>query len=142
MLKIVHENLILFQYVLGPDVTPDGLLEYLIDPSKNILKDYTLAGIILGFGVQNSLYYRRLELIQKGLWSKEKAPFKAKYERLNIPDSFNGLYMGFDLYSEVEEIPSFNHASLANEYLHLFKTSSSSLKKFNQRLCNIALFHF
>ncbi len=140
LMEVVNENLVLFQYVLGPDVTPQRLLDHLVDPSQDILEDYTLQGITLGFGVQNALYYRRLELIEKELYSKEKIPFKSRYERIEIADPFHGLYMGFDLNPVSETTPSFNHSSLSTEYQNLLSERSSSLKTPHQQINPIPMF--
>jgi len=137
---VISENLSLFQYVLGPDITSQGLLDYLADPAHDILEDYSLQGILLGFGAENSLYYRRLELIEKELYSKEHAPFKAKYERLDIPDPCNGLYMGFDLIPTLDITPSFKYPTLAQEYQNLLNIRSSSLKNRNQQINSIPMF--
>ncbi len=79
-LKTVQDNIILFQYILGPSVTPEGLLSKLIDPNEtfhSVLKsNKVLIGIILGFGTQNSLYGSRVELLQESLQSTEHPPLK------------------------------------------------------------------
>jgi FKBP-type peptidyl-prolyl cis-trans isomerase len=67
-LDVVQNNLLLFQYVLGPDVTAEKLLKKLTDPEQtfhSVLKcDKVLIGIILGFGTQNSLYGARIENLE------------------------------------------------------------------------------
>lgn len=77
--QTVNRNLPLFQYVLGPSVTSDKLLEALISPGQafhSVLKgDKVLIGETLGFGVQNALYISRLEEIQEAL-EKDTPPFK------------------------------------------------------------------
>ena len=58
-LNVIQKNLSLFQYVLGPNVTPSALLNKLIDPNESfhhvLREDKVLIGILLGFGTQNSL---------------------------------------------------------------------------------------
>lgn len=79
-LETVEQNLPLFQYVLGPDITPSKLLEHLTDPEKSfhsVLKnDKVLIGIILGFGTENSLYVSRIENLEDSLFSSEKVPYR------------------------------------------------------------------
>lgn len=81
-LKTVQENLSLFQYVLGPDVNPQGLLAKLTDPQETfhgVLKDdKVLIGILLGFGTQNSIYVSRMENLHDMLLSAEVIPFNVK----------------------------------------------------------------
>jgi|GEM_PF-3185487 len=134
LLEVVDENIVLFQYVLGPELTAKRLLDYLTDPLKNSLEDYSLVGVILGFGVRNTLYYRRLELIVESLHSREQAPFKDKYERLKIAEPFGGSYTGFDLHPALETTPSFNNNSLSDEYQLLDKLGSGSKENPHQQL--------
>lgn len=67
--KAVRENLSLFQYVLGPSVTPENLLDALTAKDQTyctLLKgDKVLTGKILGFGIQNSLCVSRIENLQE-----------------------------------------------------------------------------
>lgn len=66
--KAFRENKALFQYVLGPDITEEGLLFKLLDPNENVFSvvkyDMVLTGILLGYGTQNALFYNRRELLQ------------------------------------------------------------------------------
>jgi len=77
-LSVVNENLSLFQYVLGPDVTSEKLLHAILQehqPFQSLLKhDKVLIGILLGFGLENSLAVSRLENIHEAL-GKERPPF-------------------------------------------------------------------
>ena len=93
-LKTVNENLSLFQYVLGPNLTPDHLLKELLDPKQtfyNVLKeDKVLIGILLGFGTQNALYGSRIENLQEAYVNgKENVPLKNSMREL---DSFMSHY--------------------------------------------------
>lgn len=78
-LKTVQDNLSLFQYVLGFEVTPQKLLDKLIDPKENfhsvLKKNEVLIGIILGFGTQNSLRGGRVENLQNKMTAAEDPPF-------------------------------------------------------------------
>jgi len=137
LIEVVHNNLSVFQYVLGPQVTPTDFLNYLIDPSQDVPHDYTLTGIFLGFGSQNALYYRRLELIQKQMCSRESPPFNFKNEGLNIP---NIGYLGFDLAESFDTEPSFSYSTLSEEYQNLVETRISSVEAFPFSLVKIPLF--
>ena len=79
-IHIVSEHLPLFQYVLGPSVTPENLLNSLLSKDQtyySLLKeDKVLIGEILGFGIQNSLYGSRSENIQEST-EKDTPPFMA-----------------------------------------------------------------
>jgi hypothetical protein len=67
--KTVESNLSLFQYVLGPKVTPSELLIRLTDAGETfesvLHEDRVLIGILLGYGTQNSLFGSRLENINQ-----------------------------------------------------------------------------
>lgn len=64
-LETVKQNLPLFRYILGSQVTPESLLNALTDSSNtlsSILKNNsTLIGIILGYGTMNSIKGGRLQ---------------------------------------------------------------------------------
>jgi hypothetical protein len=66
-LKTVQDNLPLFQYGLNPLITPEALLNELVSSNRDFDEvfnyDRVLIGIVLGFGVQNSLIHSRLENI-------------------------------------------------------------------------------
>lgn len=76
--EVVNENLSLFQYILGPKITSQQLLEALTSKEhtfESVLKgNKVLVGILLGFGAQNSLYGNRAESIGEFL-KKEFPPF-------------------------------------------------------------------
>lgn len=137
-LEVVSTHLELFQYVLGPQLTPNSFLDYLADPSQDLPHDYTLTGIFLGFGSQNALYYHRLELIQKEMFSRETLPLKVKSERLNIPCPKE--YLGFEQTCSASTQPSFGFATLSEEYLNLEKLGSTSSEAASLSMFKIPLF--
>ncbi len=137
LIEVVENNLPLFQYVLGPQVTPTSFLDYLTDPSQDIPHDYTLTGIFLGFGCQNALYYRRLELIQKQIFSRETPPLKLKNERLKIP---NLGYFGCDKIEAFDTEPAFSYSTLREEYQSIEEMGTSSIETFPSSLFKIPLF--
>lgn len=67
--QVVNQNIALFKYVLGPQVTSEALLEQLTNPSVDfftVLKnDKVLVGILLGFGTNNALFVNRYELLHE-----------------------------------------------------------------------------
>jgi hypothetical protein len=77
-LSTVKENLVLFQYVLGPTITPERLLEAITSPDRSFNEtlhyDRVLIGIVLGYGVQNSLFQSRYENILCDLVVAEDVP--------------------------------------------------------------------
>jgi hypothetical protein len=71
LLHAIDANLPLFQYVLGPKVTPTDLLTQLSASKGNfdsvLHGDRVLIGILLGYGTQNALHGARTEDINEGL---------------------------------------------------------------------------
>ncbi len=120
-LKTVQENLALFQYILGPQVTPTALLNQLIsaDNIDTVLKsNRVLAGILLGFGTQNALYFSRYEYLLDGLF-QEFPPFKSRVAAL---EQVQAEYYDLVLYNAAPIIdfkkpikPSFGYSSLKEE---------------------------
>ena len=67
--KTIDQNLTLFQYVLGPEVSSVSLLKQFLNPNQNLssilCNDRVLIGVVLGYGVQNALHGSRLEEIHE-----------------------------------------------------------------------------
>lgn len=138
--EAVNKNLSLFRYILGPKLTASSFLNYIIDKDQDIPLDYTLSGILLGFGLENSLHFRRLELIESSkIQCRELAPLKSKFMRLNIEDPYQGIYLGFDKEVEKELNPSFSYKNLAEEYKFLLNGKKSSLQ-FNSKIPLFAIY--
>ncbi|MBS0622355.1 MAG: hypothetical protein JSR80_05305 [Verrucomicrobia bacterium] len=82
VLKVVADNLSLFRYVLGPNVTPEFVLERLEDPNVSFDdacgNSRALMGILMGFGTDNSLVYSRVEDVSESEmgYRPETLPFK------------------------------------------------------------------
>lgn len=121
---VVNKNLSLFQYVLGPSITPEKLFEKLVcedQPFHALLKyDKTLIGIILGFGTENSLYASRVENIYESS-NKENIPFLPS---TLIQKEFNEEYLPFP--------PTFGFKTSKEEaetFLKRFTVSSPKLNK-------------
>jgi FKBP-type peptidyl-prolyl cis-trans isomerase len=139
-IETVQESIALFQYVLGPDITPEALLSQLIDPNKNfhsVLKDdKALIGILLGFGTQNSLYVSRLENIGDSLLSAECPPFKRVVGDPGLyGPGFSHLLLVQESPSEIKNpvlSPSFGYSSLkeeSEEIARKLKASSPQLSR-------------
>lgn len=136
--KTVQENLSLFQYVLGPNLTPETLLESLIDPTQtfhSVLKeDKVLIGILLGFGTQNALHGSRIENLQEAyIKGGENIPLKNPLKDL---DSFMGHYKyvfltQLNINGKVASLkPSFSYKTLEDEItngLEMIELSSTKL---------------
>jgi FKBP-type peptidyl-prolyl cis-trans isomerase len=122
-LTTVQSNLQLFQYVLGPDITPIKLLEKLIDPNStfhSVLKeDKVLIGILLGYKAQNSLYVSRMEYLYQELFAAEDPPLRSQFSKLdNVPLPFRQMLLtktNSDLIKEPNREPSFGYSSLKDE---------------------------
>jgi FKBP-type peptidyl-prolyl cis-trans isomerase len=93
--RVINENLSLFQYVLGPSITSQDLLNALIiegKPFHALLKyDKALIGILLGFGTQNSLYGSRVENLMENSLIRHP-PFLS---RDSIHQEFDQEYLPF-----------------------------------------------
>jgi FKBP-type peptidyl-prolyl cis-trans isomerase len=141
-LKVVEDNLILFQNVLGPFVTPQALLDRVTESRESfqsILKhDQSLIGILFGFGTQNSIHYARLEQIQEALvHGIDRPPYQSKFTL--IPEYLD-FYKEETLLSTTTELsrpinmkrlsPSFGFSTLKEEHQalsSLFEISSPRL---------------
>ncbi|NGX61613.1 MAG: hypothetical protein K940chlam9_01100 [Chlamydiae bacterium] len=126
-LKVVRENLALFQYVLGPSVTPESLLELLLAENSSFNAvfndDQVLIGIVLGYGVQHSLFVGRLEKIMESAFARDVPPLSSKVALCD--DSWKEMLL---FTSEDENIvnnkflkPGFGFSSLSEEQEGLMK---------------------
>ena len=138
LIDTIKKNLSLFQYVLGPDFTPEGFFDQISNPKNRfhtILKnDKVLIGIILGFGTQNALYVSRAELIEDALW-KEQLPLKSKFSSIQGARKEFLKRLFLKLESEPEKVsikPSFGHVSLDSELAQLCKKIEICSKKLAQ----------
>lgn len=90
-LNVVETNRILFQYVLGPTITAERLLEAILSSQTSFFEtvkyDRVLIGIILGYGVQNALYQSRGENISGDLIHAGDLPPFTPYIDLYPDDS-------------------------------------------------------
>lgn len=78
-IQAVNDNLTLFQYVLGPTLTAESLLDELIrkkDQFYQVLKnDNVLLGVLLGYGKQNALLISREECLSDAFASDQIEDF-------------------------------------------------------------------
>ena len=92
--EVVQSNLAAFQYVLGPAVSADSLLEALGKETYHCLLkgDKVLIGEILGFGEQNALYVSRIENLEEAC-DQDVPPFLntgvvvREYPNEHLPDA-------------------------------------------------------
>ncbi|MBS0622576.1 MAG: hypothetical protein JSR80_06425 [Verrucomicrobia bacterium] len=79
-LSVVEEHLPFFQAILGPLITPQGLLETFLTPEVDFFEvlqgNKILIGILLGFGKQNSMLHARIEEIDSPAISGVKVPLQ------------------------------------------------------------------
>ncbi|MGA8165292.1 MAG: FKBP-type peptidyl-prolyl cis-trans isomerase [Waddliaceae bacterium] len=146
-LETVKRNIELFQYVIGPEVSPQFLLDKLEDPAESVGKllkqDNALTGIIFGFGTQNSLVGSRMERLIKEFSSPEIPPIKPLLSRLHpqnnslslegLPHTLNKKHL---LFSETmmptgqEELkPSFGFDSITQEFQALSQEITGTSEK-------------
>lgn len=141
--QTVKDNITLFQYVLGPSITPNALLEKLIEPGGNfhdVLKnDRVLIGILLGYGVQNALHVSRIENLQMAyLSSKEQFPKKNCLQALSHYQDVL-LLCSEEKEQEIDLNPSFSYSSLEEEIRGIIEKIECSSPKL---LANKPLFIF
>jgi hypothetical protein len=121
----VKNNLTLFQYVLGPSITPNSLVDTLLSKGQTyctLLKENkVLTGEILGFGTQNSLYGSRIENIQEAL-EKDIPPF---LHNQSLIQEYNQEYLPFP--------PSFGFKSLKEELNDLQEKMTLSSENLTQK---------
>ncbi len=144
LFKTINDEITLFKYILGPDVTADQILSKLLSPETNLgqllNQDNALMGIILGFGTQNSLIGSRMEQLLKQFSSAEIPPLKPLAERLvdnelleKIPYLSNRGYSLFvDSKKPIEQnelIPSLGYDSVFQEYITLSQKVTNSSEK-------------
>lgn len=88
-LDVVRENINLFRYVLGCNLTPERLLNQLIEKKDyfyDVIKnDRVLLGILLGYGTENAILgtWDEIYSFQYGKERKEEFPLISKKARLN-----------------------------------------------------------
>ncbi|NGX48809.1 MAG: Peptidyl-prolyl cis-trans isomerase Mip [Candidatus Anoxychlamydiales bacterium] len=124
----VNKKLLLFQYVLGPNVTAEKLLEKVASPNETLFSalnnDVTLVGIVLGYGSYNGCFGSYLSRIDKFLeHNNENLPlisrkiiFTKKYQdKSKFFQKYNEKFMKQNIF------PSFGYLSLKEEYNDLVK---------------------
>lgn len=124
-LAVVKDNLALFQYVLGPEITPQKLLDQLTNPKASwhsvLSNDRVLIGILLGYGVQNSLYGSRIENIQDSFFAEDIPPFPNKLLKSgDIRKEFKECLVFASAHPIKEELtPGFGFSSIKEELAFL-----------------------
>lgn len=107
--EVIQENITLFQYILGPQISAESLayaIAYSNQDFSSILQDdLALIGIVLGYGTQSSMVGGRAETIANRTISKDCSPFLPKSQlmlstrehSLNVytPSAFGAYYLSF-----------------------------------------------
>jgi hypothetical protein len=138
--EVIEKNINLFRYILGPKITAETLTNQIADadePLDSILQnDLVLTGIVLGYGIHNSLLGGRSETIANQTISQDCAPFlnksqlmlSKKSHSLNVyrPEYFGLRYLahaGGDDFRFQEEFrmlkPSSGFGSIEEEIIAL-----------------------
>jgi hypothetical protein len=83
---VLKEHVEVFRGVLGSDISESELFARLTRPGVDLFEvlkhDETLMGLVLGYGLENSLVHKRLTDIRSLLLSQELVPLRPRAERL------------------------------------------------------------
>ncbi len=138
-LKEIDNNLALFQYLLGPTITPQILLDELTSPDKpfhsTLKNDKVLIGILLGFGAKNALIVSRIENIYDTLFSEETPPKLPRFLKMNLTNNLQKellLYARGTIEKSTILIPSIGFNSLDDEANYLSSCVTISSEKLAQ----------
>jgi peptidylprolyl isomerase len=107
--EVIEENISLFRYTLGPKIQADELVNQIAYSNQDfcsiLQNDLVLVGIVLGYGIHNSLMGGRLETISSMTISKDCAPYLPKSQlmlskqehsmNVFIPQAFGMYYLSF-----------------------------------------------
>ena len=139
--RILEENKIVFQAILGPKFSAKRFLCELENSDSSIadlLKNsLTLIGVVLGYGVQNALWYNRYEIIGNSCFIPETPPFSAQFEyakEIKNLEEVKSMFLDYSHYStdftKTKLLPSFGYDSIGDEFNDVesnMKTSSLQL---------------
>lgn len=147
VLEVIQENLSLFQYVLGPKVTPESVFSTLAnseDSFYDILQhDNALVGILLGFGTTNSILGSRCEALGTSVRATPTLPYASMQELKTQTEAWDYLILGmmfkgnFPDISSAEKKPSMGMDNIEEELAYidnLEDESSPKLWKYSPRL--------
>ncbi len=140
-LQVVNQNLLLFKYKFGINITAEGLLSSL-EKSKNSFQTLfkekiALQGIIFGYGVENAITYEKVSLLKKMLMSN--TPSEPPYQESSFPKNENEVVKQLENNSDTkktwikikEEAKDFSYyrPSSANDHLKIpFSFHQNSLE--------------
>lgn len=140
-LQVVNQNLLLFKYKFGINITAEGLLNSL-EKSKNSFQTLfkekiALQGIIFGYGVENAITYEKVSLLKKMLMSN--TPSEPPYQESSFPKNENEVVKQLENNSDTkktwikikEEAKDFSYyrPSSANDHLKIpFSFHQNSLE--------------
>jgi hypothetical protein len=87
----VHQNIKIFRDILGDSITPNSLLESVLDKNcgfeKALKGSHSLFGILFGYGVENSLRFDRRDQLEPS-WLRQGFP---PWKGIQTQDEINGL---------------------------------------------------
>lgn len=138
----VNKSLALFQLILGPTVSAEGLLNQIQSPSggfvETLANHKVLIGISLGFGTHNSLFASRLEYIDEIMYQPETLPLSPRHLRSGLVSPLRQMGVNAFRFTSLaqknyEITPSAGYRSLAEEAIAL-RTRLSSTTLINGKL--------
>lgn len=119
-IQVVNKNISLFQYILGPEVTAEKLLEQLLKKNETLFsvlkQNFALVGIILGYGTQNSLFYNRHFILTSSMENTDRIPLRRKEQCLGATEE-RPNYPGFGHTSFLEELEYLNRKMIPSRAL-------------------------
>jgi|GEM_PF-5174806 hypothetical protein len=135
--KVFNENQPLFQYILGPNVSAQTLLEELMRPHASLSTllrgDRVLMGIVLGYGTENALVVSRHEYLEEYI-QDQSIPLK-------LTKTVQDFGRGF--YRSIHDEPSFSYPNIQEECNELGKKTRVTVDIYPQtRLPQLPHFGF
>ncbi len=119
--RVFLQNKALFQYVLGPTIQFQDLLDVLTDENRDFFhflkQDNVLIGTVLGFGAENALFHSRFEELSVA----KNPPISPPFYRLGarVYDS-----TGVPMKTEMSKRPSVKCEDFETNALELFEISN------------------
>jgi FKBP-type peptidyl-prolyl cis-trans isomerase len=106
-IRTVSDNLLLFRAKLGTQASPEPLMQRLCQQGMSAIEDPGLRGIVLGYGVTNSLLFERSLALRDAMCEPAMILYRA------------GPSNGDEQLSHSPLAPSFGFQSLKDEYANL-----------------------
>ena len=134
---VIEQNLTLFQYALGPEVSSQGLWSQLKDSNQtfsSIFKnEKVLFGIVFGYGTQNALKVSREEYVDDNLYYAQNIlPLKSSHTRATLIASKQKPRLDREnFFLNYGISPSFGFTHLKEEEENLANRIAISLEKYS-----------